>query len=315
MTKGDVQTRFWHLVDIQGEDDCWMWKGQKIPESGRGIYQLRRGVRKSATYVAWVLINGPLDDEKVFIRESCGNVGCVNPKHLYIYTDFDRFISFVVVDDESGCWNWEGAKSKSGAGLFSLTMTKIVQAHRYMLEQSTGSVIDSSIFITHSCANNACVNPDHLVIETDEYRFWKYVDKRSDEECWNWLGHTRNTYGALSVYGIVHGAHRYSYELHNGKITDGRLVVRHLCNNRLCVNPNHLTIGTHQDNMTDMVRSNRSAKGERVGTSKLTETNVREIKYLLSLGMMKKKDIAALYKVDPCVISDIIAGRTWSWVD
>jgi hypothetical protein len=96
--------------------------------------------------------------------------------------------------------------------------------------------------------------------------------------CWLWKG-TKNSYG----YGIflLPGekpvrAHRYSYEFHKGPIPDG-LVVLHSCDNPLCVNPDHLSIGTRGDNNRDAKRKRRNAHGEKNGQSKLTAEMVAAI--------------------------------------
>lgn len=78
--------------------------------------------------------------------------------------------------------------------------------------------------------------------------------------CWLWTGGTKNEYAALQLKTKHVRAHRISYELHYGRIGEG-LEVRHTCDNPLCVNPKHLVLGTHQDNMMDMVTRGRAKSG------------------------------------------------------
>lgn len=111
-----------------------------------------------------------------------------------------------------------------------------------------------------------------------DIRFWKYVDKLSDEECWDWTGGTARGYGAFSGANREQiRAHRYSYTLHYGDIPGGMCVL-HKCDNRLCVNPSHLFLGTLADNNHDAQRKGRSAKGETHGKSKLTVITVLSIR-------------------------------------
>ncbi|MEI9569483.1 HNH endonuclease signature motif containing protein [Atlantibacter hermannii] len=109
-------------------------------------------------------------------------------------------------------------------------------------------------------------------------------------ECWVW-----NKSVASSGYGQIRlnyknlRANRASYMVFKGEIPDG-MVVRHTCDNKLCINPDHLILGSCKDNSQDMVERNRQAKGTRNGRCKLSETKVQEIKdSTLSCGQLAKK--------------------------
>lgn len=78
-------------------------------------------------------------------------------------------------------------------------------------------------------------------------RFWNRVDKKSDNECWQWLGAVVGDYGVVTYKGKLKKAHRVAYELHNG--IEPVNVVDHLCRNRLCVNPKHLEDVTKKENV------------------------------------------------------------------
>jgi len=103
-----------------------------------------------------------------------------------------------------------------------------------------------------------------------EERFWRNVIKSSS--CWEWVG-PKNYYG-YGVLGNGRGnsqifAHRLSWEIHNGAIPDGEgyhgTIVRHVCDNRWCVNPGHLLIGTQKDNVKDMDERGRRVSNPRQG--------------------------------------------------
>ena len=108
-------------------------------------------------------------------------------------------------------------------------------------------------------------------------RFLKYVQKT--ETCWWWTGGIdKDGYGDFgwsTEEGSI-GAHRASYRLFKGEIPAG-LGVLHTCDNRACVNPDHLFLGTGRDNIDDMMAKNRQLKGENANSSKLTDEQAKEI--------------------------------------
>ena len=144
-------------------------------------------------------------------------------------------------------------------------------------------------------------------------KFLERVEK-SSRGCWLWMGSkVHNGYGQLMFSGKMWRAHRLSWAFEFGAIPAGCQIL-HKCDNRDCVNPKHLYTGTHQDNMEDMTKRNRQAKGSRHGVSKLTENQALEIKASL-LGGCKSKDIAHKYNLTPSTVSHIKTGRTWGWLN
>jgi hypothetical protein len=86
-------------------------------------------------------------------------------------------------------------------------------------------------------------------------------EENASNGCWEWTGHTyKNGYGVIKVFGSDVSAHRYSYELHKGPIPDG-LCILHACDNKRCINPDHLSIGTHQENMRQAADRSRMRSG------------------------------------------------------
>lgn len=137
------------------------------------------------------------------------------------------------------------------------------------------------------------------------------VDIRSDSECWNWLGATKDGYGSLHTQGRRFMMHRFVYELFNGPVTEEKPVVRHSCDNRLCVNPLHLLAGTIIDNVSDRVQRKRCAKGEGSGRAKLTLEIVEKIRSEYKPYKVKLKTLAEKYGVCTRQIWMIANGKSW----
>lgn len=161
-----------------------------------------------------------------------------------------------------------------------------------------------------------------------EARFWSFVDTTGGlEACWPWLG-TGDRYGMFSVNGTHVGAHRYSLERTLGRPLGPGMQALHTCDNPPCVNPAHLFEGTNQDNVDDKIakgrdargdrhgrrtRPERTARGSRVGGSKLTEVDVVRIRERLTAGASQRA-VAREFGVDRRSIQFIAAGRTWQHV-
>ena len=155
----------------------------------------------------------------------------------------------------------------------------------------------------------------------------KTLSERFDEKwvpvtesgCWLWTASTSNGYGFIKVDGKMSYAHRVSYELYNGDIPDGDgyhgICVLHRCDVRSCVNPAHLFIGTHQDNMDDRERKGRNKimYGEKHGSSKLSPKDVMEIRHKQSIGE-KQSDLANEYDVKKATISLIVNRKLWKHI-
>jgi len=135
-------------------------------------------------------------------------------------------------------------------------------------------------------------------------RFWKYVFK--SEKCWIWVGITRNGYGRLRVNKHKISAHRFSYELHHGRIPDG-LEVLHKCDMPPCVNPTHLFVGTTADNMMDMISKGRHSRAN----AKFTDKQVQEMRYMYYKEGKRVKDIAPLYGSNIHTAFGAISGRNY----
>lgn len=148
-----------------------------------------------------------------------------------------------------------------------------------------------------------------LTKEEEKESFLKCVVKSGANGCWNWTkpsGKERNRYGRRGSRRNEHYAHRRSWEIYKGPIPDG-LEVLHKCDNPPCVNPDHLFLGTQQDNIDDADKKGRLLRGERHGNAKLTNVQVDEIRRLIPLKTQRV--IAAQFGVTRQTISDIKIGR------
>ncbi len=149
---------------------------------------------------------------------------------------------------------------------------------------------------------------------TDEFinRFWEKVDNREKEECWNWQGAIQSKgYGSVGISKKKSAlAHRIAYEITNGEIPNG-LMVLHKCDNRRCINPNHLYLGTHQDNMKDMVERDRQARGERNARSRLTNEDVENIRRIYGMGNHTQQQVADQFGVSISSIRKILSEEYW----
>jgi hypothetical protein len=105
-------------------------------------------------------------------------------------------------------------------------------------------------------------------------------------------------------------AHRASYEQKYGAIPNGMLALHH-CDVQSCVNPDHIFIGTQQENMSDKVRKNRQAKGASHGNAKLTEDQAREIKFSSETSIK----LAAKFNYPASMIREIKNGNLWKHLE
>lgn len=154
---------------------------------------------------------------------------------------------------------------------------------------------------------------------TLEIRFWNKVDKRSDDECWPWLGQLmQNGYGRISLGAKKlggDGAHRVSWKLFNNQEIPEKMVVMHSCDNPKCVNPKHLSIGTSKQNTQDMIN-----KGRRVIVAPVGNENGKAILNAEKVKLIRSSDeshaaLARKLGVSPNCIRGVRIGRTWSHIN
>lgn len=157
------------------------------------------------------------------------------------------------------------------------------------------------------------ITPEEVMEKTPE-RFWSKIKFAGEKECWEWqacIG--SHGYGEVSAWPNGRTtSHRFMFDKIFG-IPVGMWVL-HECDNKECCNPNHLFLGTHQDNITDMVKKGRGARGSKQAIAVLTEADVVEIKQML-LRKVRLSEIATIFKISRSVISNIRRGIAWKHVD
>lgn len=171
------------------------------------------------------------------------------------------------------------------------------------------------------CNNSMCFNPEHFKSLGREERFWEKVDRRSDKECWNWLGYKDNE--GYGIFGVGNRntmpAHRFSYELFFGKLPEytdrkSEICVLHKCDNPSCVNPGHLFLGTDADNVRDRDSKGRGSRGTIVKGHKLVDEDIRKIIELHGNGC-SNKELSVTFNVAAPTISKIVNRKAWKWLN
>src|SRR6266496_700029 len=140
--------------------------------------------------------------------------------------------------------------------------------------------------------------------------------ERRDNGCLEWTGwKDKKGYGEISIASYPYMAHRASYALHVGPIPHG-VKVLHKCDNPSCINPEHLFLGSHQDNVADCVKKRRHTYGERQWKAVVTEDDVLKIRAINPHrnGPIMIKTVAKSYGVTPKQISRIVKRTSWRHV-
>jgi hypothetical protein len=142
-----------------------------------------------------------------------------------------------------------------------------------------------------------------------------------DSDCLLWTGHRnkRRGYGQIAVkvegggYKLEY-THRVAWSLTNGPIPPGKHVM-HSCDTTNCVNPEHLSLGTDADNKRDMMQKRRHAHGTRSPSAKLSEDDVRNIRFLHRQKGYTLTELCKMYPIKAPAMSFLLHGKTWRFTE
>ena len=161
------------------------------------------------------------------------------------------------------------------------------------------------------------IGNNHLTFDSLEERIWSKINKLRIDDCWEWQAATNKLgYGVVMYHGSGALAHRIVWLLENGDVPDG-LCVLHTCDNPPCCNPEHLWLGTREDNNKDRAAKGRGgnnpALGEASHLSKLTNKNIEKIRMRFASGASVYR-LATLYGVGWRHIYKIVNREIWKHV-
>jgi len=163
-------------------------------------------------------------------------------------------------------------------------------------------------FCSHRCS---CDYRFHRY--TPAEKFWRRVLKL-ESGCWEFQGcRDKWGYAHFGINGKRVQAHRHAYELTNGPIPSGKLIM-HTCDNPPCVNPDHLRIGTDLENRADASSKRRLPHGSKMYNAKLNEEKVAEMRQRYAAGGVTQRELGEMYGVSQSTVAYICKGETWTHV-
>ena len=151
---------------------------------------------------------------------------------------------------------------------------------------------------------------------------WDLIKQGNPDECWEWQGHTNSTgYGSIGINRKLYSAHRVAYgltfpnsiEFQAPKDKSLKQFILHKCDNRLCCNPNHMTLGNYNDNNKDAKNKGRSksSKGAKHPLAKLTQEQAEQVRLIYKTGLTFV-EIGKMFNIHANNISRIVKFRAYT---
>ena len=144
-------------------------------------------------------------------------------------------------------------------------------------------------------------------------RFWEKVYVKDENDCWLWIGGQSKGYGTFWVTSRNYGAHVISFRIANPNINIVGEIL-HTCDNKICVNPKHLTIGSHSQNMKDAALRGQIDKGEDCHNARFSEENILEIRRMFTTGYYSINELAERWHTTRRAIQLIVYRQKWKHI-
>jgi hypothetical protein len=277
---------------------CHIWTG--IEKHYHGIYG-----KDSAHRVLWIHHNGEIPEGMV-IRHKCDNGLCVNINHLETGTRQDN------INDMNERGRARGGGSKGSNSTSSKIKIEDVVFIRENYDKMTKKALSEKYKISITQLYRINNGERWADISEQPTREQQFLNKASpgpynDSLKSNCL--EMPTARQICRYNnLSTSAHRIAYIIQHGSIPDGKFVL-HKCDNAKCINHEHLEIGNHEKNMKDRQERNRTAGGTKHGMCKLTEENVRYIKF--NPDKKSGVELATQFNITATSVSNIQLGKSW----